>query len=86
MNAALLGQYGEQDAGTTGGVPRLLTALLQYRKSYELHVYQGAPHAFNNDTATSYRPIVACDAWAKTLAFFGRTLSTQSRNVLFRAK
>ncbi|MBK5292183.1 MAG: dienelactone hydrolase family protein [Acidobacteriia bacterium] len=74
MSGNLLAIYGEQDTNTNSGLPRLLTALLQYRKGYEMHVYQGARHAFHNDTGAAYNSAAACDAWSKTIAFFGRHL------------
>lgn len=49
-------------------------ALRAHGKSAEVHVYPGVPHAFFNDQRDSYRPAAAKDAWAKTLAFFGRHL------------
>lgn len=49
-------------------------ALRAHGKSAEVHVYPEAPHAFFNDQRDSYRPEAAEDAWAKTLAFFGRHL------------
>jgi carboxymethylenebutenolidase len=75
LQAPVLGIYGDLDRGTTGRVPALLTALNDRQKSYEIHIYQGANHAFHNDTGPRYEPTAACDAWAKTLAFFNRQLT-----------
>ncbi|MEX2262692.1 MAG: dienelactone hydrolase family protein [Bryobacteraceae bacterium] len=74
MNASLLGIFAELDRNINAGLSRLLTGLHQHQKSYELHLYQGARHAFHNDTGASYHPEAACDAWAKTIAFFRRHL------------
>jgi len=46
-------------------------------KSFEHHVYAGAPHGFFNDTRPSYRVDAARDAWARSLAFLGRHLAPQ---------
>jgi carboxymethylenebutenolidase len=41
----------------------------------EVYVYEGAPHAFLNDTAESYRPEAAAEAWERTLAWFREHLA-----------
>jgi carboxymethylenebutenolidase len=33
-------------------------------------IYEGAGHAFHNDTGARYNPEAASDAWARTLAWF----------------
>lgn len=74
LNAPLLGIFAELDRGVTGRVPELVTTLLNNRKSFGLHVYQNTNHAFHNDTGARYDAAAACDAWARTLEFFGRHL------------
>jgi carboxymethylenebutenolidase len=37
---------------------------------YEMHVYEGASHGFNNDTTPRYDEKAATLAWTRTLAFF----------------
>ncbi|HEU0139298.1 MAG TPA: dienelactone hydrolase family protein [Bryobacteraceae bacterium] len=66
--------YAELDRGFTSRVPAAVTALLQAEKTFGLHVYEGARHAFHNDTGALYNAEAACDAWAKTIAFFNRHL------------
>ena len=39
-------------------------------------IYEGAEHAFFNDTRTSYNEEAAADAWAQTLAWFRKHLSS----------
>jgi carboxymethylenebutenolidase len=75
LQAPLLGIFGQQDRFVNPRLPVLLTALTSGNKTYALHVYENAGHAFHNDTATSYNPAAACDAWAKTVAFLGRHLN-----------
>jgi carboxymethylenebutenolidase len=41
----------------------------------EVYVYEGAPHAFFNDTSDSYRPEAAAEAWDRVLAWFEAHLS-----------
>jgi carboxymethylenebutenolidase len=40
-----------------------------------MHVYEGAGHAFFNDTRASYRPQAAADAWQRTLAWLSGHLT-----------
>ena len=75
VSCPILGLYGETDARITGAVPDLTEALKRNGKSIETHVYAGAPHAFFNDTAPSYREEAAKDAWIRTLAFFRQHLA-----------
>ncbi len=75
LRCPLLGIF----AGVDQGIPvehvrDLEAACRRHGKTVEFHVYGGAPHAFFNDHRESYREREARDAWAKTLAFFGRHL------------
>jgi carboxymethylenebutenolidase len=74
LSCPMLGLYGEADARITSLVPALVEALRANGKSVETHVYPGAPHAFFNDEAESYRAEAARDAWERALAFFRRHL------------
>ncbi len=50
-------------------------ALKKAGKSYAMHVYEGANHAFNNDTREArYHPEAAALAWQRTLDFFEKNL------------
>ena len=52
-----------------------VTALRAAGKRVTFHIYDGADHAFNNDTsAERYNKLAADLAWRRTLAFFRRTL------------
>ncbi len=70
VRCPVLGIYGGDDARITGGVPAFAEAMRAAGKSFDYHVYPGAPHAFFNDTRGSYSVNAARDAWARTLAFF----------------
>jgi carboxymethylenebutenolidase len=75
ITAPVLGQYGGADERVTSGAPKLEEAMKKYGKSFEYKIYPGAAHSFNNDTsAGSYREEAAREAWALTLAFFGKHL------------
>jgi carboxymethylenebutenolidase len=73
LSAPILLHYAELDPTLSARVP--LAALLQMRKKLGFHVYEGAMHAFNNDTGPAYNPTAACDAWSKTIDFFTRYLN-----------
>ena len=70
IRAAVLAIYGELDSRINGGIPAIEQAMAENNKIYEKIIYQGADHAFHNDTAGRYNPEAARDAWEKTLAWF----------------
>jgi carboxymethylenebutenolidase len=69
IKAAVLGIYGSLDSRITGGVPELEEALKNAGVTYEIKIYDGAEHAFHNDTGPRYNPEAAKDVWEKTLAW-----------------
>lgn len=73
----VLGLYGGEDHHVTDRVPALQAALQAAGRSFEPRVYARAPHAFFNDTRSSYQPEAARDAWARTLAFLNAALTPQ---------
>jgi carboxymethylenebutenolidase len=75
IKARVLGIYGGEDHRITDTVPELKEAMSEAGKSFEYHVYPGAPHAFFNDTRDNYREEAARDAWRRVLAFFDEALS-----------
>ncbi|HEV2359110.1 MAG TPA: dienelactone hydrolase family protein [bacterium] len=75
IRCPVLGFYGGDDPRITDGVPALAEAMTGAGKSFEYHVYPGAPHAFFNDDRRSYRLGPARDAWARTLGFLARHLA-----------
>lgn len=74
ISSAMLGLFGERDRNLNTGIPRLLTALQAGQRTYSMHIYEGANHAFHNDTGANYHAAAACDAWSQTIEFFGRHL------------
>lgn len=76
IEAPLLLHYGGEDKRINAGIPEFEAALKAHGKSYEIHIYEGAQHAFNNDTnAARYHKEAAALAWTRTIAFFKRHLS-----------
>jgi carboxymethylenebutenolidase len=72
IRCPVLGFYGGDDPRITDGVPAFAEAMKVAGKSFERHVYPGAPHAFFNDERRSFRLGPSRDAWARTLAFFAQ--------------
>ena len=71
IKAPLLLQYAGQDTRINEGIPAFEEALKKANKIYTIYIYEGAQHAFNNDTSEArYNKSVAEQAWARTVAFF----------------
>ena len=76
LKAPLMGHFGEADGGIpVPKVEALFAAADEAGIENELYVYEGAPHAFFNDTRNSYREEAAKQAWERTLTWFGQYLS-----------
>ena len=74
-SAPLLLHYGGLDERINAGIPAFEAALKENGKSYEVYVYDGAQHAFNNDTnAARYNKAAADLAWGRTVAFLKKQL------------
>ena len=72
IKAAVQLHYGGLDERVNAGIPAYEEALKKAGIKYELYVYEGAQHAFHNDTApTRYNEAAAKLAWQRTLKFFG---------------
>ena len=75
IRAALLLHYAGKDDRINAGIPAYKAALEQAGKTFELHVYEGVDHAFNNDTnAARYNAAAAGLAWQRSLDFLARHL------------
>jgi carboxymethylenebutenolidase len=74
VQAAVLAIYGEKDTRITSTAPAVEAAMKKYNKVFDKAIYAGADHAFNNDTGPRYNPQAASEAWARTLAWFGKYL------------
>jgi len=68
----ILALYGEQDHALMEKLPEVREAMNAAGVDFTEVVYEGAGHAFFNDTnSIAYRPEIAADAWAKATAFIG---------------
>jgi carboxymethylenebutenolidase len=82
ITAPLMLQYADAtiDTGVGAGIAPYEAALKANNKKYTKHVYEGAQHAFNNDTnAARYNKAAADLAWGRTLAFFREQLGVPPR-------
>ena len=75
IEAPLLLHYAGQDARIDEGIPAFEEALKKANKKYTLYMYEGAQHAFNNDTSEArYNKPAAEQAWSRTVAFLKENL------------
>jgi len=76
IKAAVQLHYGALDERITAGRLAYEEALKNNNITYESYVYEGANHAFHNDTApTRYNEAAAKLAWQRTNEFFGKYLN-----------
>ena len=70
IKAPLLLHYAGLDDRTNAGIKDFEAALKASNKTYELYVYDGVNHAFNNDTNSARYDKPAADlAWGRSMAF-----------------
>jgi len=75
IKAAVQLHYGSLDEGVNAGIPAYEEALKKNSITYELYMYEGANHAFHNDTsAARYNEAAAKLAWQRTVDFFAKYL------------
>jgi carboxymethylenebutenolidase len=75
IQAPLLLQYAGLDERVNAGWPAYEAALKAAGKSYTVHMYEGAQHAFNNDAdGPRYHKASADLAWQRTLEFLNKHL------------
>lgn len=75
IKAAVQLHYGGLDERVNAGAAAYEEALKKNNVTYEQYVYEGAQHAFHNDTAGArYNEAAAKLAWSRTLAFFEKHL------------
>jgi carboxymethylenebutenolidase len=75
IKCALQLHYAGLDEGVNAGIPAYEEALKANNIKYELYMYEGAQHAFHNDTSTArYNEAAAKLAWQRTLEFYTKYL------------
>jgi carboxymethylenebutenolidase len=76
IKAPLMLHYAGLDERVNAGIGAYKAALDAAGKTYEVHMYEGANHAFNNDTNTARYDKAAADlAWKRTVDFLNKNLS-----------
>jgi carboxymethylenebutenolidase len=76
LKVPVLGLYGSEDRGIPVSAVRSFESDLQaHGVPHEIHIYEGAGHAFFNDTRAAYHPQAAADAWSRALAWFEQHLT-----------
>ena len=79
IQAPLLLHYAGLDERINAGIPEYEQALKDAGVDYTIHMYEGANHAFHNDTSEArYDPQAAELAWSRTIEFFKQHLSDQA--------
>jgi carboxymethylenebutenolidase len=70
ITSPLMLHYASLDERVNAGIGEFEAALKAANKPFELHMYEGANHAFNNDTnAARYNKEAADLAWGRSVAF-----------------
>jgi len=76
IKAKMLLQYAGLDERINAGIPGYEEALKAAGVDYQVHIYENANHAFNNDTSEARYSKEAADlAWSRTVEFLKANLS-----------
>ncbi|KKX24647.1 dienelactone hydrolase family protein [Rhizobium sp. LC145] len=76
IRAPLMLHYAGLDERVNAGIEAYRKALEENGKTFEIFVYEGANHAFNNDTSAARYDKAAADlAWSRTVEFFKKNLA-----------
>ena len=76
IKAAMLIHYAGDDQRINAGIPAFEEALKKAGVDYKIYMYEGAGHAFMNDTGTRYHKEAAALAWQRTVAFLKERLKS----------
>jgi carboxymethylenebutenolidase len=75
IKAPIMAHYAGNDERIDAGIPAFEEALKKNNKEYQIFMYEGAGHAFNNDSNPErYNEQAAKLAWGRTIAFFKEKL------------
>jgi carboxymethylenebutenolidase len=76
IKAKVMAHYGGLDERINAGIPEFEAALKAAGVDHQIFIYEGANHAFNNDTSAARYDKAAADlAWSRTVALFKEELS-----------
>ena len=76
IKASLLLHYAGLDERINAGIPAYEAALKAASVDYTIYMYEGAAHAFFNDTGSRYNEEAAKLAWKRTIDFLNKKLKT----------
>ena len=74
IKAQLLINYAGNDERVNASWPAYETALKAAGVTYQMYMYAGTEHGFNNDTTPRYNQDAAALAWSRTIALFNSAL------------
>ncbi len=75
IKAKVMAHYGGLDERINAGIPAFEAALKAAGTDYQIFIYEGANHAFNNDTSAARYSKEASDlAWSRTVGLFRQVL------------
>jgi carboxymethylenebutenolidase len=75
IKAPVMAHYAENDPGIDAGIAAFEEALKKNKKEYQIFIYPGTGHGFNNDTNPDrYNGQAAKLAWERTIGFFREKL------------
>jgi len=76
IKAPIMAHYAGNDPGINAGIEAFEAELKKQNKEYQIFMYEGANHAFNNDSNPErYNAEAAKLAWGRTVSFFKAKLS-----------
>ena len=76
IKAKVMAHYGGLDERINAGIPAFEAALKAAGIDYQIFIYEGANHAFNNDTSAARYSKEASDlAWSRTIGLFREVLA-----------
>ncbi len=75
LTTPILGHFGSEDGGIpVDSVREFEAALSELGKAAQIHIYEGADHAFANPSGTRYAAEAATQAWQRTIDFLAENL------------
>jgi len=75
IKAPLLIHYAEQDERINAGIAAYEAALKASQVKFQIFIYPGTQHGFNNDTTPRYDKAAAQLAWQRTIEFLKKNLA-----------
>ena len=66
--------YAGEDARVNAGIPAIIQAMIENKKTFGMKVYAGKMHGFFNEMSSLHDPDAAADAWQLAVAHFNKYL------------